>query len=100
MAFDSGGATTGPMTVPFIMALGLGVSSVSKDDDNSFYISFKSGKEAYQLFLYDKQIRHVRNLSVLFNLFPFVHLFKLLKLGNIFFDMLFSPREPEGIYKV
>ena len=36
IAFDSGGATTGPMTVPFIMALGLGVSSVSDDDDNSF----------------------------------------------------------------
>ena len=28
IAFDSGGATTGPMTVPFIMALGLGVCSV------------------------------------------------------------------------
>ena len=27
IAFDSGGATTGPMTVPFIMALGIGVSS-------------------------------------------------------------------------
>ena len=36
IAFDSGGATTGPMTVPFIMALGLGVSSVRKDEDNSF----------------------------------------------------------------
>ena len=36
IAFDSGGATTGPMTVPFIMALGLGVSSVRSDDDNSF----------------------------------------------------------------
>lgn len=36
IAFDSGGATTGPMTVPFIMALGLGVSSVREDDDNSF----------------------------------------------------------------
>lgn len=36
IAFDSGGATTGPMTVPFIMALGLGVSSVRQDDDNSF----------------------------------------------------------------
>ena len=35
--FDSGGATTGPMTVPFIMALGLGVSSVrAGKDDNSF----------------------------------------------------------------
>lgn len=28
IAFDSGGATTGPMTVPFILALGVGVSSV------------------------------------------------------------------------
>lgn len=36
IAFDSGGATTGPMTVPFIMALGLGVSSVREDDKNSF----------------------------------------------------------------
>ena len=27
-AFDAGGATTGPMTVPFIMALGMGVASV------------------------------------------------------------------------
>ena len=36
IAFDSGGATTGPMTVPFIMALGLGVSSVRSDSDNSF----------------------------------------------------------------
>ena len=26
VAFDSGGATTGPMTVPFVMALGLGVA--------------------------------------------------------------------------
>ena len=36
IAFDSGGATTGPMTVPFIMALGLGVSSVRDDNNNSF----------------------------------------------------------------
>ena len=36
IAFDSGGATTGPMTVPFIMALGLGVSSVRSDSNNSF----------------------------------------------------------------
>ena len=32
VAFDSGGVTTGPMTVPFIMALGVGVSSVRSDD--------------------------------------------------------------------
>ncbi len=36
IAFDSGGATTGPMTVPFILALGLGVSSVRSDNNNSF----------------------------------------------------------------
>lgn len=28
VAFDSGGVTTGPMTVPFILALGVGVASV------------------------------------------------------------------------
>ena len=31
VAFDSGGVTTGPMTVPFIMALGVGVSSIRAD---------------------------------------------------------------------
>jgi hypothetical protein len=31
IAFDSGGATTGPMTVPFIIALGIGVASVRID---------------------------------------------------------------------
>ena len=31
VAFDSGGVTTGPMTVPFIMALGLGVASIRSD---------------------------------------------------------------------
>ena len=37
IGFDSGGATTGPMTVPFIMALGIGVSSVrAGKEDNSF----------------------------------------------------------------
>jgi len=39
MAFDSGGVTTGPITVPFIMALGVGISKVLGDHrskDNSF----------------------------------------------------------------
>lgn len=47
VAFDSGGATTGPMTVPFILALGVGVAAVrtksaknadknSMDNDGSF----------------------------------------------------------------
>lgn len=31
IAFDSGGVTTGPMTVPFIMALGLGISAIRSD---------------------------------------------------------------------
>ena len=38
VAFDAGGATTGPMTVPFIMALGVGVAAVrgDKGKDDSF----------------------------------------------------------------
>ncbi|MBQ2713158.1 MAG: DUF1538 domain-containing protein [Clostridia bacterium] len=35
VAFDSGGVTTGPMTVPFIMALGLGVASIRSDSSAS-----------------------------------------------------------------
>ena len=31
VAFDSGGVTTGPMTVPFIMALDVGISSIRSD---------------------------------------------------------------------
>ena len=35
VAFDSGGVTTGPITVPFIMALGTGLASrQGKDEDN------------------------------------------------------------------
>ena len=39
LSFDSGGVTTGPITVPFIMALGVGVSTIlgdPKSQDNSF----------------------------------------------------------------
>ena len=35
IAFDSGGVTTGPMTVPFILALGFGVSSIRSDESGS-----------------------------------------------------------------
>ena len=31
VAFDSGGVTTGPMTVPFIMSFGLGISAIRSD---------------------------------------------------------------------
>ena len=39
VSFDSGGVTTGPITVPFIMALGIGMASVRSDKhaaDDSF----------------------------------------------------------------
>ena len=39
VAFDSGGVTTGPMTVPFIMAFGIGISAIRSDEraeDDSF----------------------------------------------------------------
>lgn len=39
VAFDSGGVTTGPMTVPFIMAFGIGISYIRSDKhaaDDSF----------------------------------------------------------------
>ncbi len=39
VAFDSGGVTTGPMTVPFIMALGIGLASI-RSDKNSASDSF------------------------------------------------------------
>ena len=35
VAFDSGGVTTGPMTVPFIMAIGVGLSSTRSDKNGS-----------------------------------------------------------------
>jgi hypothetical protein len=35
VALDSGGVTTGPMTVPFILALGIGVSSVMRGRNSS-----------------------------------------------------------------
>ena len=35
VALDSGGVTTGPITVPFIMALGVGISSIRTDKDAS-----------------------------------------------------------------
>ena len=35
VAFDSGGVTTGPMTVPFIMAIGVGLSATRSDRDGA-----------------------------------------------------------------
>lgn len=72
LAFDSGGVTTGPITVPFLMALGLGVSKVvskKSEKDASFGIIalcsigpiaitlllslFTTGKLSYELPNYD-----------------------------------------------
>ena len=39
LAFDSGGVTTGPITVPFIMALGVGIATTiggKNSNENSF----------------------------------------------------------------
>lgn len=35
VAFDSGGVTTGPMTVPFIMAIGIGLSATRSDKNGA-----------------------------------------------------------------
>ncbi len=35
VAFDSGGVTTGPITVPFIMAMGVGISSIRSEKNSS-----------------------------------------------------------------
>ena len=46
LAFDSGGVTTGPMTVPFILSLGAGVASVradkSAENDSFGLVAFSS----------------------------------------------------------
>ena len=43
IAFDSGGATTGPMTVPFIMAIGIGVANVRRSSGR------ESGSDSFGL---------------------------------------------------
>ncbi len=46
VAFDAGGVTTGPMTVPFIMTMGVGLASVRSDrkssDDSFGLVAFSS----------------------------------------------------------
>lgn len=38
VAFDSGGVTTGPITVPFLMAVGSGLASIKGKDEDNFGI--------------------------------------------------------------
>ena len=46
VAFDSGGVTTGPMTVPFIMAIGVGLSA-TRNDKNGSSDSSQSGRHCW-----------------------------------------------------
>ena len=50
LSFDSGGVTTGPITVPFIMSLGVGVATAlgdKRDRESSFGLS-ESGGDTYR----------------------------------------------------
>ena len=53
MAFDSGGVTTGPITVPFIMALGVGISSIlghrKSQEHHHFRCSRPKSSERYSI---------------------------------------------------
>ena len=37
VSFDAGGVTTGPLTVPFIMAMGVGISSITADESGDSF---------------------------------------------------------------
>ena len=37
VAFDAGGVTTGPLTVPFIMAMGVGISAITADESGDSF---------------------------------------------------------------
>lgn len=103
IAFDSGGATTGPMTVPFIMSLGLGVSAVraAKNSDSSFGLTGTASIGpvmavlAYSIFLrvpqdYSIQIAQVElegaaNAGVFAKIFlPFANLFPVFLRESLF----------------
>jgi len=93
VAFDSGGVTTGPITVPFIMALGLGVAAVrggkSARDDSFGLVALCSVGPILSVLLLgllynssgsytDVVIADVNNLGEAFNAFlhAFPHYFK------------------------
>lgn len=106
LAFDSGGVTTGPITVPFIISLGVGVSAAlgdKRDKENSFgFIAlcsigpilavlilglFSTGSVEYQLPDYAMQTNigkifftlSEKGLEVLIALLPIVAFFFLLQ---------------------
>lgn len=85
VAFDSGGVTTGPITVPFIIALGIGVSSVrggkSSHDDSFGYVAFGSIGPILAVMLLgifynaSSTQQESKGLPVAHNLFDLLHLF-------------------------
>ena len=103
IAFDSGGATTGPMTVPFIMSLGLGVSAVraAKNSDSSFgltgtasigpvmavlaYSIFLRVPQDYSVQIAQAQLEGAANAGLLAKIFlPFANLFPVFLRESLF----------------
>jgi len=86
VAFDSGGVTTGPITVPFILALGVGISSVmggrSSHDDSFGLVAFGSVGPILAIMLlglfYDTSSYHQSSklLPVADNVLDLLHLFR------------------------
>ena len=66
MAFDGGGVTTGPMTVPFILALGVGVANVrsgrSAQDDSFGLVSLCSVGPILAIMLISLFFPHLTNV--------------------------------------
>lgn len=86
VAFDSGGVTTGPITVPFILALGVGVSSVlggkSSHDDSFGLVAFGSVGPILAIMVlglfYDTSSYHQdpKGMPVAHDLYDLFHLFR------------------------
>lgn len=110
LAFDSGGVTTGPMTVPFIMSIGAGVSAakISADNrDDSFGITglcsigpiiavlalgIIGGKEGYYEHTPPHIVENTRSVADLYGLELFDHAGEVLRalLPIIVFALLFQ----------
>ncbi len=80
VAFDSGGVTTGPMTVPFILALGIGVAgargSTSSKDDSFGLVAFCSVGPVLMVLILGLLFKNPTATT------PLVHLYK--SIGDFF----------------
>ena len=112
VGFDSGGATTGPLAVPFILALGMGVSSVhgNREEDSFGFTGIASIGPVQAIMIYSLFVKGggaeiiidsgragalevflsvVKNVSfslipiALLSLFSLLVLFKLPKIGSL-----------------